>query len=193
MNFPKIDTDLVFQRIPKNSPEAMVDFMWTDALFNLGNCDIELKSKIGIGHPDILLRYYDKLGDKYIWMLGEYKKDIKQESNAIAQLLMYLGNFFYDTNIEGVDNLGGIFIASGNHFRLIQPRKVFGIMDKFEYIWRKHFRIRPCDAYEELEIREFIKENSPELLEDSLLIKRYVNKARLDEIIKSIYKEWNLL
>ena len=57
MNFPEIDTDLVFQRIPKNSPEAMVDFMWTDALFNLGNCDIELKSKIGIGHPDIILRY----------------------------------------------------------------------------------------------------------------------------------------
>ena len=65
-------------------------------------------------------------------------------------------------------------------------------MNKFEYIWNKHFRIRPCDAYEELEIREFVKENSPELLEDSLLIKRYVNKARLDEIIKSIYKEWNL-
>ena len=125
-------------------------------------------------------------------MLGEYKRDIKQELNAIAQLLMYLGNFFYDTNIEGVDNLGGIFIASGNHFRLIWPRKVFGIMYKFEYIWRKHFRIRPCDAYEELEIREFVKENSLELLEDSLLIKRYVNNERLDEIIKSIYKEWNL-
>ena len=74
MNFPETDTDLIFQRIPEDSPEAMVDFMWTDALFNLGNCEIELKSKIGIGHPDILLRYYDRLGDKYSGCWGNIKR-----------------------------------------------------------------------------------------------------------------------
>jgi hypothetical protein len=192
MNFPEISTDRVFSQIPKESVEAMTDFMWSDALWNQGNCRIDLKRKIGTGFVDVLLRYYNELGDKYVWLLGEYKQKYNQELQAIAQLLMYLGNFFYDTNLEGIDNLAGIFVASGEHFRLIKREKLFGIMEKFEYIWRKHFRVSPSSAYDEPEIREFVQINSHKLLEDSLLVKRSENNIRLDEVIKSIYKEWNL-
>ena len=75
MNFPQITSNEVFEKIPKKSSEAMIDFMWSDVLYHLGNCQIELKNKIGVGHPDVLLRYYDNLGDKYVWLLGEYKGD----------------------------------------------------------------------------------------------------------------------
>ena len=78
MNFPQITSNEVFEKIPKKSSEAMIDFMWSDVLYHLGNCQIELKNKIGVGHPDVLLRYYDNLGDKYVWLLGEYKKEYGQ-------------------------------------------------------------------------------------------------------------------
>ena len=192
MNFPETSTSEVFKNIPVGSVEAMPDFMWSDALWHLGNCKIDLKQKIGKGFIDVKLRYYNDLGDKYVWLLGEYKKEDCQELQAIAQLLMYLGNFFYDTNIEGIDNLAGIFVASGDHFRLIRRENLLGIMEKFEYIWRKHFRVSPCSAYEEPEIKRFIKDNSDELLAGSLLAERYGKNLRLDEIIKSIYEAWNL-
>ena len=193
MNFPKITSNEVFEKIPKKNSEAMIDFMWSDALYHLGNCQIELKNKIGVGHPDVLLRYYNNLGDKYVWLLGEYKKEYKQEFAAITQLLMYLGNFFYDINTEGIDNLAYIFTASSDHLRLIRRDKLFGIMEKFEYLWRKYFRLTPSNAYKIPEISEFIQNNLDKLLENSILIKRSDNNIRLDEIIKSIYKEWNLL
>ena len=192
MNFPELTINEVFEKIPKGSPEAQAEFIWSASLLYQGNTEITQKPLIGSGHPDVLVRFYDSMGDKYTWMYIEFKRYEKQFNESIAQLLMYLGNNFYDTSLEGIDNFSGVISASGEHFCLIPRKNILGIMEKFEYIWRKHFRVRPCDAYEELEIREFVKENSPELLEDSLLIKRYVNRARLDEIIKSIYKEWNL-
>jgi hypothetical protein len=62
MNFPETSTREVFNNIPVGSVEAMPDFMWSDALWHLGNCKIDLKQKIGKGFIDVKLRYYNDLG-----------------------------------------------------------------------------------------------------------------------------------
>ena len=65
-------------------------------------------------------------------------------------------------------------------------------MEKFEYIWRKHFRVAPSEAYKVYEIQQFVQNHSNELIDADLYTSRYRNNIRLDELIKSIYEEWNL-
>ena len=65
-------------------------------------------------------------------------------------------------------------------------------MDKFEYIWRKHFRVPPHDAYKVEEIKQFVLDNLYELKDGCLYIRRSETNIRLNEIIKGIYEVWNL-
>ena len=192
MQFPQLLTSQVFEKIPKGSVEAQAEFVWCASLLYQGNCDIQQKPSIANGKPDALVRFYDDLGDKYVWILVEFKRYAKQTEDALCQVLMYLGNFFYDTNIEGIDNFGGVFIASTEHFCYIKKEKLLGIMEKFEYIWRKHFRVAPSEAYKVYEIQQFVQNHSNELVDADLYTSRYRNNIRLDELIKSIYEEWNL-
>jgi len=194
MQFPEITTSEVFAKIPYESIEKVSENAWNEALLSLGNCRIDSQKKLGSGRFDALVRYYDERGDNYVWILVEYKRDGKANSDikAICQLLMYLGNFFYDVSLEGTDNFAGIIVASSDYFYFIPRKNILGIMEKFEYIWRKHFRVRPCDAHKEYEIYDFVRESWSDIIRDSVRVQRYDKNIRLDELIKSIYKEWNL-
>ena len=195
MEFPEITTSEVFAKIPFGSIEKVSENAWNEALLSLGNCRIESQKVLGSGRFDALVRYYNERGNNYVWMLVEYKRDGKADSStkAICQLLMYLGNFFYDVSLEGTDNFAGIIAASSDYFYFIPRRNILRVMENFEYIWRKHFRVRPCDAHKEYEIYNFVRESWSDIIRDSIRIRRYENGKRLDEIIKSIYEEWNLL
>ena len=192
MNFPELTTSEVFAKIPKGSPEAQAEFIWSASLLYQGNTEITQKPLIGNGHPDVLVRFYDSMGDRYTWMYIEFKRYEKQFNESIAQLLMYLGNNFYDTSLEGIDNFSGVISASAEHFCLIPRKNILGIMEKFEYIWRKHFRVPPHDAYKVEEIKQFVLDNLRELTDGCLYIRRSRTNIRLNEIIKSIYEAWNL-
>lgn len=192
MNFPEITTKQVFDRIPQNGLEANAEFAWNAALWMQGNCEIERK-KVGNGFPDGIVRFYSEDKKNYVWMLVEYKKNSSLFNNSIVQLLMYLGNIFYDTSLEGTDNFVGIISASSDHFILIPRPYVCKMIEEFEPIWRKNFRVRPCDAYKEYDIKQFFNEHEKELMKNSLICTRRTENIRLNEIIKSIYEEWNLM
>ena len=191
MSFPEVTTKDVFARIPNGGLEANAEFAWNATLWTQGICEIE-KRKIGKGFPDALIRFYSEDKKKYVWMLGEYKRDKSMVVNSICQLLMYLGNFFYDTSLEGTDNFVGIISAGTDYFILIPRQNVMRIMEKFEDIWHRNFRVTPCEAYKEYDIMNFVRSNWDDLTEDSIFVDRRTENIRLDKIIKGIYEVWNL-
>ena len=193
MEFPQITTQEVFDRIPKMSLEANAEFHWNNVLYDQGICEYE-KTRISGGIPDSIIRYYNSDKSRFVWLIGEYKSDSKNTAftESIIQLLMYLGNFFYDTNPLGLDDFAGVYTASPKYFMFIPAKNIFGVMEKFEYIWRKHFREAPCDAYKHDDIKQFQKDNWDALSKDCEIYTDGGNCGRLDLIIKNIYKEWNL-
>lgn len=197
MEFPEITTKQVFRSIPEGEVEKVAENAWNRAFRSLGNCQIMSQKKLGSGRFDALVRYYDNEWKRYIWMLIEYKrasywrgKDLRHDS--ICQLLMYLGNFFYDVSLEGTDNFIGILSASSDHFLFIPRSTIARIMEEFEPIWKRNFRVRPCDAGKNYEISSFVSDHYKALREDAIDLERYDDPERLDEIIKSIYEAWNL-
>lgn len=192
MIFPEITTEQVFERIPAGGIEANAESAWNAFLWMEGICEIE-KKKVGVGFPDGIIRFYSEDRKKFVWGLIEYKRDESMYGASIAQLLMYLGNFFYDTNILGLDNFIGVFSASTDHFTYIPARNLMNIMDKFEPIWWNNFRLAPSKAWSTYSIKGFVRENIREIQKDCPYYKRNRESGRLDEIIKSIYEEWNLL
>ena len=197
MVFPEITTKQVFRSIPEGEVEKVAESAWNTAFHSLGNCQITSQRKIGNGRFDALVRYYNDTWNKYVWMLVEYKrasywkgKDLKHDS--ICQLLMYLGNIFYDVSLEGTDNFIGIVTASSDHFLFIPREVVCKLMEEFEPIWHKNFRVKPHEAGDNWEISHFVSEHWIEIRDNSINLGRYDDPVRLDEVIKSIYKEWNL-
>ena len=198
MEFPEITVKQVFRRIPDDEIEKVSECAWNKAFHSLGNCEIMSQKKLGSGRFDALVRYYDSKWERYAWILIEYKRakrfysrDLWKES--LCQLFMYLGNFFYDVSLEGTDDFAGIVTASCDHFYFIPRENIVKLMEKFEPIWKEHFRVTPNEAYKVNDIKWFIESHLGEIFENAVKIERYGDgDARLDEIIKSIYEEWNL-
>ena len=192
MEFPEITTKQVFEKIPSDGLEASAEFAWNATLWTQGICSIERK-KVGTGYPDALIRFYSEDKKKHIWILGEYKKNKSLIKNALCQLLMYLGNMFYDVSLEGTDNFVGIISAGTDYFLFIPYFKVQQIMEKFEGIWHEYFRVAPNKAHEVHEIKGFVEENWKHFYEESIYVDRRSEGLRLDKLIKGIYEGWNLL
>ena len=100
---------------------------------------------------------------------------------------MYLGNVFYDTNVLGVDTFKGIFLDSVRYFCFIPKEEIIPVMERFEPLWNKYYRVRPSEAYNIPELSDII----PELLKTMNIQKYSVSNLRLDLIIKDIYENHN--
>lgn len=181
--------------LPAQSLESDVEGEFNHFFREILGSECIHKKKIGKGTPDAIIDFYNEK-NKSVWGIIEYKRDKSKKSleKAFAQQLLYVCNFYYDVNIRGFNNFAGIFIISKDYFVFIRRIDLIGVLNKFEYLWKKHFRQTPCDAYDDCpDIRAFVWEELPELLEKSIVIGRDDDNARLDVLIKGIYEEWNLL
>ena len=198
MEFPEITTKQIFRSIPSDALEKVSERVWNAAFRSQGNCKIISQQKIGSGKFDAIVRYYDEEWKRYTWIMVEYKiaswdnsKDLK--FNSICQLLMYLGNIFYDISLEGTDNFAGVISASRDHFLFIPKEVITDVMEEFEPIWKENFRVRPYEAFKNYDIRSFVSSRWDKIRDNSINLEDYDDPVRLDELIKNIYKEWNLL
>lgn len=142
------------------------------------------------GKPtDGIVRFYDESRNVKFWILQETKRDIGINSvfvhRSLLQAMMYLGNVYYDTSTHlGVDNFNGVFLDSARYFCYIPRREIDTLMEKFEPLWRKYFRVSPSKAYKEPELESFA-----ELAMYSLRhrVKALDKHFRLDLLLKEIY------
>lgn len=149
------------------------------------------KEKLGIGTTDGIIRFHDDNNKLLFWILQETKRNVGIDSvwfgRSLLQSLMYLGNVFYDTNVLGVDTFKGIFLNSARYFCFIPKEEIIPVMERFEPLWNKYYRVRPSEAYNIPELSDII----PELLKTMNIQKYSVNNLRLDLIIKDIYENHN--
>lgn len=142
------------------------------------------------GKPtDGIIRFYDEEMHLKFWILQETKRDKGINSvflhRSFLQALMYLGNIYYDTNTYlGVDKFNGIFLDSARYFCYVPRKEIDVLMEKFEPLWRKYFRVSPSKAYKEPELESFA-----ELAMYSLRhrVKALDEHFRLDLLLKEIY------
>lgn len=140
------------------------------------------------GKPtDGIIRFYDEEMHLKFWILQETKRDKGINSvflhRSFLQALMYLGNIYYDTNIYlGVDKFNGIFLDSARYFCYVPRKEIDVLMEKFEPLWRKYFRVSPSKAYKEEEL-EWFAIRAAKILKPSALDEHF----RLDLLLKEIY------
>ena len=138
------------------------------------------------GKPtDGIIRFYDEEMHLKFWILQETKRDKSINSvflyRSFLQALMYMGNIYYDTNIYlGVFN--GIFLDSARYFCYVSRKEIDILMEKFEPLWRKYFRVSPSKAYKEEELEQFAIRAARIL--KPLALDEYF---RLDLLLKEIY------
>ena len=140
------------------------------------------------GKPtDGIIRFYDVEMHLKFWILQETKRDKGINSvflhRSFLQALMYLGNIYYDTNTYlGVDKFNGIFLDSARYFCYVPRKEIDVLMEKFEPLWRKYFRVSPSKAYKEEELEQFAI-RAAKILKPSALDEHF----RLDLLLKEIY------
>lgn len=140
------------------------------------------------GKPtDGIIRFYDEEMHLKFWILQETKRDKGINSvflhRSFLQALMYLGNIYYDTNTHlGVDKFNGIFLDSARYFCYVPKKEIDVLMEKFEPLWRKYFRVSPSKAYKEEELEQFAI-RAAKILKPSALDEHF----RLDLLLKEIY------
>lgn len=140
------------------------------------------------GKPtDGIIRFYDEEMHLKFWILQETKRDKGINSvflhRSFLQALMYLGNIYYDTNIYlGVDKFNGIFLDSARYFCYVPRKEIDVLMEKFEPLWRKYFRVSPSKAYKEEKLERFAI-RAAKILKPSALDEHF----RLDLLLKEIY------
>ena len=138
------------------------------------------------GKPtDGIIRFYDEEMRLKFWILQETKRDKGINSvflyRSFLQALMYLGNIYYDTNIYlGVFN--GIFLDSARYFCYVSRKEIDILMEKFEPLWQKYFRVSPSKAYKEEELEQFAI-RAAKTLKPIALDEHF----RLDLLLKEIY------
>lgn len=149
------------------------------------------KEKLGIGTTDGIIRFYNDDKKLLFWILQETKRDVGIDSvwfgRSLLQAIMYLGNVFYDTNLLSVDTFKGLFLNSARYFCFIPKEELIPVMERFEPLWNKYYRVRPSEAYNIPELSDII----PELLRTINIQKYSVSNLRLDIIIKDIYENHN--
>lgn len=147
------------------------------------------EEKLGIGYTDGIIRFYNEKKDLLFWALQETKRNVGLNSvwyvRSILQSIMYLGSVYFLTGDLGVDNFKGIFLNSSRYFCFIPKSSVELIMQKFEPLWNKYYRVRPSEAYNVPELIDFTLEiyKDLEILQFSLNI-----KFRLDQLIRDLYE-----
>lgn len=145
------------------------------------------KESIARKPTDGIIRFYDEEMHLKFWILQETKRDKGINSvflhRSFLQALMYLGNIYYDTNIYlGVDKFNGIFLDSARYFCYVPRKEIDVLMEKFEPLWRKYFRVSPSKAYKEEELERFAI-RAAKILKPSALDEHF----RLDLLLKEIY------
>lgn len=145
------------------------------------------KESIARKPTDGIIRFYDEEMHLKFWILQETKRDKGINSvflhRSFLQALMYLGNIYYDTNIYlGVDKFNGIFLDSARYFCYVPRKEIDALMEKFEPLWRKYFRVSPSKAYKEEELEQFAI-RAAKILKPSALDEHF----RLDLLLKEIY------
>lgn len=145
------------------------------------------KESIARKPTDGIIRFYDEEMHLKFWILQETKRDKGINSvflhRSFLQALMYLGNIYYDTNTHlGVDKFNGIFLDSARYFCYVPRKEIDVLMEKFEPLWRKYFRVSPSKAYKEEELEQFAI-RAAKILKPSALDEHF----RLDLLLKEIY------
>ena len=145
------------------------------------------KESIARKPTDGIIRFYDEEMHLKFWILQETKRDKGINSvflhRSFLQALMCLGNIYYDTNIYlGVDKFNGIFLDSARYFCYVPRKEIDVLMEKFEPLWRKYFRVSPSKAYKEEELERFAI-RAAKILKPSALDEHF----RLDLLLKEIY------
>ena len=70
-------------------------------------------------------------------------------------------------------------------FCFVSKEELIPIMEKFEPLWNKYYRVKPSAAHHVPELEDFI----PTLLSGLKILKFSLNiKFRLDQIIKDLYE-----
>lgn len=145
------------------------------------------KESIARKPTDGIIRFYDEEMHLKFWILQETKRDKGINSvflhRSFLQALMYLGNVYYDTNTHlGVDKFNGIFLDSARYFCYVPRKEIDILMEKFEPLWRKYFRVSPSKAHKEEELEQFAI-RAAKILKPSALDEHF----RLDLLLKEIY------
>ena len=158
--------------------------------FNMVNKNVIYKKEdLGIGTTDGIIRFYDDSHKLLFWAVQETKRDVGVDSvwfgRSLLQSIMYLGNVYYDTNPLGLDNFKGIFLDSARYFCYVSKEELDPVMELFEPLWYKYYRVQPSQAYNIPDLADFI----PVALY-KIKFKHYqLNKEfELDQFIKNLYE-----
>lgn len=158
--------------------------------FNMVNKNVIYKKEdLGIGTTDGIIRFYDDSHKLLFWAVQETKRDVGVDSvwfgRSLLQAIMYLGNVYYDTNTLDLDKFKGIFLDSARYFCYVSKEELDPVMDLFEPLWNKYYRVRPSEAYNIPDLADFI----PIALR-KIRFKHYqLNKEfELDQFIKNLYE-----
>lgn len=147
------------------------------------------KEQLGIGTTDGIIRFYDEHHKLLFWILQETKRDVGVDSvwfgRSLLQAIMYLANVYYDTNPLGLDNFKGIFLDSKRYFCYITKEELDPVMELFEPLWEKYYRVRPSDAFRVPDLEDFIP-----IALHKIRFKHYQfnEKFNLDQLIKDLYE-----
>lgn len=189
MEYTPISGEIISRSFYSGIKEPEIEKLYYQYFRQVNSCIICNKEKLGIGITDGIIRFYDEKGKLLFWVLQETKRDVGLDSvwfgRSILQSVMYLGNVFYDTSTLGVDNFKGVFLDSARYFCFVSKEELIPIMEKFEPLWNKYYRVKPSAAYNVPELEDFI----PTLLSELKILKFSLNiKFRLDQIIKDLYE-----
>ena len=189
MIFTPINGEEISRSFYSGIKEPEIEKLYYQYFRQVNSCITCNKEKLGIGTTDGIIRFYNEEGKLLFWALQETKRDVGLDSvwfgRSILQAIMYLGNVFYDTNILGVDNFKGIFLDSARYFCFVSKEDLIPIMEKFEPLWNRYYRVKPSVAYHIPELEDFI----PVLLSELKISMFSLNiKFRLDQLIKDLYE-----
>lgn len=189
MEYTPISGEIISHSFYSGIKELEIEKLYYQYFRQVNSCITCNKEKLGIGTTDGIIRFYDEEGKLLFWILQETKRDVGLDSvwfgRSILQSVMYLGNVFYDTSTLGVDNFKGVFLDSARYFCFVSKEELIPIMEKFEPLWNKYYRVKPSAAYNVPELEDFI----PTLLSELKILKFSLNiKFRLDQIIKDLYE-----
>lgn len=164
--------------------EKEIEEFWNEQIINNSPLPVTIqKEKLGIGTTDGIIRFYNKKREFLYWVLQETKRDVGTKSvwfkRSILQSIMYLGNIFYDINTLG--EFKGIFLDSARYFCFISKQTLIPIMQKFEVLWNKYYRVRPSDAWRIPDLNDWIQETKIDVIKFEI-----DDSFKLDEILNNL-------
>lgn len=169
--------------------EIEIENNWNEQIINNSPLPVTIKKeKLGIGTTDGIIRFYNKEKEFLYWVLQETKRDVGINSvwfkRSILQSIMYLGNIFYDVNTIG--EFKGVFLDSARYFCFLSVKTLIPLMNEFEPLWNKYYRVRPSDAWRIPELYDWILEKEIDVIKFNV-----DDSFKLDEILNNlIINEW---